>query len=357
MHRLPRLLLAVLSVAVLAAAGCGGDDLASKSPQDVLKETFGSGKAVESGKLDLRISLDAKGLPNVSGPLKLALRGPFASSGDKRLPRFDFDVNLDVGGQAVAAGAVSTGKAAWLKFAGQAFAVDAAQFERFQALYARDQKASAARGDQTLKTLGIDPTRWLASPEKAEEEMVGGAETVHVTSKVDVLALLEDVNRLLGRADAAGAGGAAGAAGRVPAVLTDAQRKQIAAAIEDTSLDVYSGKDDGTLRRLNLQVRFDVPPEAREAAGGLSTGTLGLDLVISELNEKQEIVAPKSSRPLSELTGAAGAGAGVPAAPQPAVPQPEAPGAEPEGRYRACIDAAGGSIAEVQKCAPLLDGG
>ena len=69
MHRLPRLLLAVLAVAVLAAAGCGGDDLASQSPQDVLKETFGSGKAVESGKLDLRISLDAKGLPNVSGPL------------------------------------------------------------------------------------------------------------------------------------------------------------------------------------------------------------------------------------------------------------------------------------------------
>ncbi len=380
---MPRTFLAVLSVLALALSACGG--IASKSASDVLKETFGPNKPVKSGKVDLRVAFDAKGLQGVNGPLKLALKGPFSSTGKQQLPRFDFDLNLDVGGQALAAGAVSTGEKAWLKFAGESFAVDPASFKRFRTLYEQDQKKAAKKSDNpSFSALGVNPTRWLASPKKAKDETVGGAETVHVTSQVDVPAFLEDVNKLLGRADATGAAAAAGAPGRVPSKLTDQQRAQIEKSVKDTSLDVYSGKDDGTLRRLNIQVRFDVPKEAQKNAGGLTTGTLGLDLVIAGLNEKQTITAPTRSRPLSDLTrggatGATGATGSAPApgtaAPDAATPGAAAPGAapggaaapgaaapqadpnSPEGKYRACLQAAGSSIAEVQKCAPLLNGG
>lgn len=346
----------MLSVVALALAACGGDDLSSKSPADVLKETFGPGKRIDSGRVDLRVSFDAKGLQGVQGPLKLGIKGPFASSGKQKLPRFDFDANLDVAGQAVAAGAVSTGDKAWLKFAGEAFAVDDATFRQFRTLYEQDQKKAAAESDDKgLAALGINPTRWLADPEKAEEETVGGAETVHVTSKVDVPKLLEDVNKLLGRADATGAAAAAGQ--DVPSKLTDEQREQIAASIKDARLDVYSGKDDGTLRRLNVQITFDVPEAARKDAGGLSSGRLGLDLVISELNVDQEIKAPARSRPLSDLTQAGATGAtGATSAPDAAVPEATTQGGA-SAEYRACLDAAGADIAEVQKCAPLLSGG
>ena len=364
MHRTPRFLLAVLAVLSLALSSCGGEDIASKSPGDVLKETFGPNKPVKSGRVDLRIGFDAKGLPGVDGPLKLALRGPFSSSGSQKLPRFDFDVTLDVAGQELAAGAVSTGDEGWLKFAGQNFAVAPAAFKRFRTLYERDQKQAAEADNPTFQALGVDPARWLASPEKVEDENVGGAETVHVTSKVDVPAFLDDVNKLLGRADATGAAAATGVTGRVPSKLTPQQREQIERSVTDTSLDVYSGKDDGTLRRLNIQVSFDVPEDARGAAGGLESGTLGFDLVLSELNEEQEIAAPKNSRPLSDLTrGATGAGGAPEAAPAPAREAAPAPGAAapPSGaaaqaKYRACLEAAGASIAEVQKCAPLLNG-
>lgn len=355
MHRSPRLLLAVLALLALALSACGGDDLGSKSAPDILKETFGPGKPVRSGKVDLRVALDAPGLTAAGGPLRLALKGPFASTGARKLPRFAFDVSLDLGGQTLAAGATSTGKQAWLKLAGQSFAVDDAVFARFRTLYERDQKQAATSDSPTFQALGIDPSRWLASPEKAEDTTVGGAETVHVTSKVNVPAVLADLNKLLGRADATGAAAAAGAAG-VPSKLTDRQRAQIERSIRRTSLDVYSGREDGTLRRLNLQVAFDVPQDVRASAGGLTAGTLGLDLVLSELNEEQTITGPKSARPLSDLTQAGATGAtGATARPGTSGSASAAPAAG-EAAYRACLQAAGASIAEAQKCAPLLNG-
>ena len=373
MHRTPRLLLAVLVLLALALGACGGDDISSKSARDVLKETFGPDKPIDSGKIDLRIAFDAKGLEGVSGPLKLALKGPFATAGKGKLPTFDFDVTVDVSGQALQAGAVATDEKAWLKFGGQDFAVDAAQYDQFRKSYEADQKKAAESDDASFQALGVDPTRWLAEPRKAEAETVGGAETVHVTSKVDVPKLLEDVNKLLGRADATGAAAAAGAGG-VPSKLTDEQRAQIERSVKSTSLDVYSGADDGTLRRLNIQVFFDVPEDARKDAGGLTSGRLALDLVLTELNEEQEITAPKDARPLSDLTRGTTGVTGPNQATEPsggvfgtdAQPEtggeaaPEAGGAAapgaPNPEYTACLDAAGASIAEVQKCAPLLAG-
>ncbi len=354
MHRTPRPLLLVLALLALALASCGGDDLSSKSAPEVLKEAFGGGgKATTSGKLDLRISFDAQGLQGVNGPLKLALKGPFSSTGKGKLPSVAFDANLDVSGQALALGAVTTRDGAWLKLANQAFKVDDATFQQFQGLYAKDQASAKGSGTPSLSALGVDPTRWLAEPKKAGEETVGGAETVHVTSKVDVPKLLEDVNKLLGRADATGAAAAAGAAGQVPSKLTDAQRRQIERSVKATSLDVYAGKDDGTLRRLNIQVTFDVPADTRQDVGGLTTGRLGFDLVLSDLNEDQEIAAPKDARPLSELTGATGAAGAPGTGATGAAPAPSGP----DAAYQQCLEAAGADIGKVQACAPLLNGG
>ncbi len=347
MHRTPRLLLAVLSVLTLALAACGGDDLASRSAPDVLAEAFGPDKQVESGRLDLRISLDATGLQGLDRPLKLSLTGPFAATGARQLPRLDLDAELDLAGQALSAGVVSTGDRAWLELAGQAFLLDAPTLARFRALYRQGAGTSGAQG-AAVASLGIHPERWLSQPREVGEERVGGTQTVHVSSTVDVPALLDDVVRLLRRADATGAAAAAGAQG-VPTALTAAQRRQVEQAVKHATVDVYAGKDDGTLRRLNVQVAFAVPAADR-AAGGSTSGRLALDLVITGLNEPQRIVPPASARPLSDLrrgaTGASGAAGTTGAG-----------GGSGEAAYRRCLDAAGSDIAEVQTCAPLLNGG
>lgn len=295
MHRLPRPLLAVLTVLAVALGACGGDDVAAQPAPDVLAGSFG--KAPRSGKLDLRVAFDGKDLTAVQGPFKLALQGPFAAGRDGRLPRFALGAHLEAGGRALSGGAISTGSAGWLTFAGRAFALDRSTFAGLRAAYGRDRERG---GGQSLEALGIDPADWLAAPRKVGEETIGGTRTVHVTATVDVPAVLEDISRVLSRADAAGAVGAAGAAG-APGALTAEQRAGVRRSVARTSVDVYAGAEDGILRRLNLQVRFAVPAELRADAGGLSTGTLGLDLVLTDVDEAQEIEPPARSRPLADL--------------------------------------------------------
>src|SRR3712207_6472642 len=96
----------LLCASALGLVACGGDDGDSESATAILRETFGEGKDVKSGRLDLAFRLNAQGLQNVNGPVGLRLSGPFASTGRSQLPRFDFQLALDAGGQNLTAGAV-----------------------------------------------------------------------------------------------------------------------------------------------------------------------------------------------------------------------------------------------------------
>ncbi|MCW2957951.1 MAG: hypothetical protein JWP18_754 [Solirubrobacterales bacterium] len=144
------------------------------------------------------------------------------------------------------------------------------------------------------------------------------------------------------------------------------------------TFDVWAGKDDGTLRKLDIKVSFDVPQASRAAAGGLQSGTLQLTLTIADLNKKQTITGPKSSRPLADLqsqiqglVGAATGGQGTtpdasggttttpPASgtttTPPASGTQTTPSAETQSAYVECLQAAGTDIAKVNACAKLLD--
>lgn len=362
------LLLAALAALVLAA--CGSSDKAPSSAQGILKDTFGPDKPVKSGKLDVAVAFDATGLQGVDGPVKLTLKGPFQSQGGSTLPAFDFDLGLTAGGTTFTAGAVSTGKAGFLKFQGTAYALTDEIFKQFKVGYEASAKSAKSAGKKdsgpSFRTLGVDPLRWLSAPKKLGTETVGGAETTHVSATVDVPKLLADVDTLLKKAGTIG--GAAGqAAAGVPDGLTSAQRKQIENAVTSATFDVWAGKDDGTLRRLDVKVAFDVPQADQARAGGLQKGTVALTLLIADLNEKQAVEAPKSSRPLSELQAAvaqllggvtgggtttpegAGSGSGTGSG------TTEGGAATPQSAYTACLAEAGTDIAKVNDCAKLLN--
>jgi hypothetical protein len=61
-----RLVLVSLALAALVAGGCGGGDGASASTQTakLLGDTVGAAKPLRSGRLDLRLDVRARGLPN-----------------------------------------------------------------------------------------------------------------------------------------------------------------------------------------------------------------------------------------------------------------------------------------------------
>ena len=114
--------------------------------------------------------------------------------------------------------------------------------------------------------------------------------------------MLADLNRLLAKAGTLGATAAAGQS--VPTSLDAATRTKIEKSVKQADLDVWTGKTDHALRRIRVNVRFDVPANLRSDKTKPEKGTIALDLTIAGLNEPQAIGAPANPKPIGDLTAA-----------------------------------------------------
>ena len=372
MSRMPLLLLVLLACA-LGFAACGGDD---EDATQLLAQTFGGGgEDVKSGRVDLNVKLNAQGLADVQGPVSVRLAGPFESTAPAELPRFDFELALSAQGQNVRAGAVSTGEAGFLRFQEETYDIGDDLFKQFKDGYAEQAKCTEEQGGEgggvTFQALGIDPRRWLTDPRKEGEEDVGGAETVHIASGIDVPKFLEDINRVLSRTDvqqrqadpcAEETETEAEPSEQPSRQLSEADRKQIAEAIKDARVDVWTGKDDKVMRRLNVALKFEVAEENRSNARGLQGGDLRFDMTLGAVNEEQAIEAPADAQPIEQLAQRFGGqvpGLGGQAAPggEQAPPSGGAqapPSGAQSSEYLRCVQEAGEDIVKLQACADKI---
>jgi hypothetical protein len=353
----PRLLLLVLA-ALLAAlvAGCGGDGDGASADEDssvdqVLEDTFSGKKQVDSGKLDLSLKIDVQGggSQELQGPIELSLSGPFQTQGKGKLPEFAIDAAFAGAGQNLKAGVTSTGDKAFVNFQGTDYAVSDQVFQQFKAGYEQAQKQSANKDNQqSLATLGIDPRRWLTDAENAGEAKVGDTDTIKITGGVDVNKLLDDVNTALDKARNLGVEGS----DSLPEKLTDQQKQQAAEAIKDLSVEIYTGKDDTTLRRMLVKMGVEADENGQKTAG-----TLSLDFQLLDLNEDQSIEAPSDAKPFDQLLGQLGGlglgGAGSSGSGSSGSGSGGA-SAEDLKKYSDCVTEAGSDTAKAQKCAELL---
>jgi hypothetical protein len=99
---------------------------------------------------------------------------------------------------------------------------------------------------------------------------------------------------------------------------------------------VWTGREDHTLRRIAVDVRFDVPADERAKGSAPQAGRVRLDLAFADLNREQAIGAPAHLRPVSELAGAMRRVLGG------------------NRRYEQCIQDAGADLTEAQGCADLV---
>ena len=355
----PALLLSLLAAVALIFAACGGDDSsgdqAASSSTDVnelLTQTFTGAKKLESGNLDLKLQIAAEGgNSQLQGPVGITLKGPFQTQGDGKLPKFKLDAAIDGAGQSIRAGATSTGEKGYVAFQGTDYVLSDQVFDQFKAGFEEAQKNGSKGDAQSFATLGMDPRKWLTDPKNAGEAKVGDTDTIKITGGVDTGKLLDDVNTALTKARSLGVQGTA----NLPEKLTDAQKKQVADAIKNVSVEIYTGKDDSTLRR--MVVNMDVN------SGGES-GTLSLDFNLMDLNQSQDIKEPSGAKPFDQLlgqlgglglggagssgSGSSGSGSGSGSS------SGSGASAEDLKKYSDCVTAAGSDTAKAQKCADLL---
>jgi len=342
------------TIAALALSGCGGGT--KEDPAKVLDQTFSGQRAVKSGKVKVRIAIDAKGLSGVNGPVTITLTGPFQRE-PRQLPRFDLDTMLSAGGRTLVVGAVSTGDKGFIKFQGSAYAVPDAIFAGFKQGFAQARSTSP----------GIDPRKWMRRPKVQGDEEVAGEPTTHVSSDIDVPKLLDDRGRILQKASQLGV-----ARNRpVSTNLTAAQKRAVADAIERPRFDVYSGKHDRILRRLTVAFGFKVPAARQQRANGLKSGTVTVDVELARVNRPEPTRAPTKLKPFSELRSALSVLGGLPGLGllvSPSQVSSTAPGAGPAAStnpsaaggsgnvqaYAQCVTAAGGDPSKEQACAGLL---
>ena len=298
----------------LAACGGGGDDKDATAPDAAPKRSataslissLEQSKAVKSGKLELAVKLRIEGDGSaLKGPASITLDGPFQSTDPAALPRLDLTLAIDAPGekkQTMRVVVTSTG--IYVSSEGKAYSLGDAAFAQIKQAFATaaarsSSSGSSASGLAPLKALGVDPVSWLRDVREVGDEKVDGAEARHVHAAIDVARVLADVNALIGQAGALGLGGASGSASTR---LTEAQIRDIERSITGATLDVWTAKDDRTLRKLAFHVGFDVPSDVRKRADGLESGAVDVALEITDVNEDQAIVAPKDAQPIGDLS-------------------------------------------------------
>lgn len=326
--------LVLLAAALALLAGCGGED--EGEAREILRKAFAAPIGTATISVDLTARLE--GIPQQQAPVKVELTGPYRSNGPGRLPDANLDTAISGGGQTFSLGLLSTGTRAYVQFGGTAYEVS------------RETVARLNRGGARPR-FGVDPLSWVAGASDEGEATVGEETTRHVRADVDVRKALRDLNRVVeGTAPP----------GTAPPTLEDDDVDRIAAVVDDPQLDVYVGRDDDRIRRFSLDFAFEVPEDDRRRLNGLRSGTVTLDVELTEIGQPKRIDDPRSARPMSELNQLLG-GRGIlgllfgvtTGAPQPGAPGSPTP--EQIEAYRRCIDRAKPSdTPAIERCNELL---
>jgi len=348
-------------LASLGVAACGSASSSSANPNTLLTQTFTGTHKVTSGNLDLTLTIDPSGSSVLSGPITLSFGGPFQTRGAGKLPESNFTVSASALGQNVALGIISTGTAGYVTLQGTSYRMPQATFQKLESSFSQlTSTPGSSSGSGTLGKLGIQPLHWLTNPTVVGTENVGGAQTTHIHAGVNVGALLTDLNTVVEKASSIGVSGASSLK---------------ASEVKNPSVDIWTGTSDKTIRRLTITLTLPVTGKTSSELGGLNSADIGLTMQYSDLNQPQTIKAPTTVKPFSQfqsklnafvqtLEGAAGSALGGAGSSSSGSSSSGSSGGTTStgssanvAKYSQCIQAAGGDVGKMQKCAALLGSG
>lgn len=265
-------LTALLALAALVCAGCGG----GASANEVLAETADNLNEVRSGDLTLRVAVGAEGGERVG----IELDGPFAFSSGGGLPLADVEVTQTAGDERTTLTFISTGEDVFVRVGEETYELPRAEAERLRGV-----------GGEPTDGGGFSELRiedWFGDAELDDGGRVGGVETDRVSARLDVVNAANDLLAL------------ARAFGGVDAqALEGASAEGLRRAVESATVEVLTGEEDRLLRRLAIDARFraDVPPELETTLGSFGGARFTLELGIANPNRPVSVEEPANAQP------------------------------------------------------------
>jgi hypothetical protein len=272
-----RLALGVVAAA-LALSGCaGGED-----PQEVLSETAANLGEIKSGTLHLDFRVEPRGAPGAEA-FGFTLDGPFSLGGSGALPLAQIDYSQTVGDETATVTLISTGRNAYVRTQGRTYELPPEQADELRSA------AGGLRAGAGLGEFAID--EWIEDAELHDGGEVGGAETDHVQAELNVVNAVRDLTALVREL------------GRDVPQLGGQDVERLAESVRSSRFEVYTGKEDRLLRRLELEVDFalGVPELLRSALGSLVGARVSFELGVDDPNGPVSVEQPHDVLPASEL--------------------------------------------------------
>jgi hypothetical protein len=286
-------------VTALTLAACGSSSSSTQDPTALLNQTFSGSHTVNSGVLTFSLTVTPSGSKTLTGPITLSFGGPFQSLGKGKLPKSNFTVSIGALGNSASLGILSTGSAGYVSLQGTSYRLPAATFQKLESSFASfESTGSGGSSSGAFSKLGIKPIHWLSNPHVVGTDSIAGASTTHITAGLNVPALLADINTLLSKAGSLGLG----STGQLPTSISPSTRGKIASEVQHPTVDVWTGTNDKTIRRLTVRLTLPVSGSTSTLLGGLNSATLALTIQYTHLNEPQTINAPSQTAPYSQFT-------------------------------------------------------
>ncbi len=256
------LILTGVAIAVLSAVGCGGSDHPRVDPERMLDAA--AAHPIASAETEIDLSLEVEGVPQLSGPLRLRLEGPYESGGGTRIPSFDWKASAGALGFPVGGRVVSTGDNVYLSILGNQYEVG-------------DAAVAAANRQLAETEARFQVRRWLGPARVTGETSAGGVDCERISAPLRGERVRRDLAPLIGE---------------LGLPIPDVTGRATACV----------GFDDRILHQLELSAALRVQPADRARLAGASAIQLEADIVNSDVGEAQRIAAPDGPhRPIRDL--------------------------------------------------------
>ena len=253
------------------------------------KEQLTSVKPLSSAQVSVSLRILFENAPPAVGDeLKLTFDGPLRNNGTDKIPSLDWKVGFSGLTTKFASRLVSTGDNFFINLGGQDFEVGRDAVARLT----EQARASQQKG---LAQVGLNPLAAVKDVKEAGSVTVAGAKATRYTGTIDLDAVMDQYERLSQGLPTTGAAQA------VPqGKLTPQQRAQVKRTFGAPRFEAAVAEDD-TVRRLVVTTKFTTPEANREAAGGISGGSMEYRLEYSDVGEPVTITAPKDTEPIGDF--------------------------------------------------------